>query len=440
MPRGSDDRGTFAALKVRDFALLWTGQSVSSLGDGIFTIALAIVALDIDHHPSGIALVFAARAIPSVILALIGGVVVDRAPRRLVMLSSDAIRGVSVGVIGLLIAEGSLHLWELVVMSAIFGAADSFFGPASMTIVPELLDADLLVSGNALGQMSNQLTQGLIGPALGGLVVAVIGTAWSFGVDAASFFISALSLAMLRSRVRPTREGSSLIDDARKGLRYVWTRRWLLVSIIGASFANFFGMAITVLRPLMVRETLHASALSLGLVYAAGGAAGIIAAFVVARMGRPTREVTVLWSAYAAGGVASACIAFSPNVVVVGLLTAADVGLILYGDVLWVAMMQRLVPNDVLGRVSSLVYLFAFSLGPLGILFGGLAASAFGVRPAFFYCGLIASLICVAVLFAPGVRDPERALDLSGGDAAASLRASDGANDTLETKPDGPRE
>ena len=429
MPRGSDDRGTFAALKVRDFALLWTGQSVSSLGDGIFTIALAIVALDIDHHPSGIALVFAARAIPSVILALIGGVVVDRAPRRLVMLSSDAIRGVTVGVIGLLIAEGSLHLWELVVMSAIFGAADSFFGPASMTIVPELLDADLLVSGNALGQMSNQLTQGLIGPALGGLVVAVIGTAWSFGVDAASFFISALSLAMLRSRVRPTREGSSLIDDARKGLRYVWTRRWLLVSIIGASFANFFGMAITVLRPLMVRETLHASALSLGLVYAAGGAAGIIAAFVVARMGRPTREVTVLWSAYAAGGVASACIAFSPNVVVVGLLTAADVGLILYGDVLWVAMMQRLTGLSlrVLPR-------------PLGILFGGLAASAFGVRPAFFYCGIIASLICVAVLFAPGVRDPERALDLSGGDAAASLRASDGANDTLETKPDGPRE
>jgi MFS family permease len=186
-----------------------------------------------------------------------------------------------------------------------------------------------------------------------------------------------------------------------------------------------------------VRETLHASALSLGLVYAAGGAAGIVAAFVVARVGRPTREVTVLWSAYAAGGVASACIAFSPNVIVVALLTAADVGLILYGDVLWVAMMQRLVPNDVLGRVSSLVYLFAFSLGPLGILFGGLAASAVGVRHAFFYCGIIASLICVAVLFAPGVRDPERAIDAGAPDAASS-QASRG--DAREAERDGSTE
>ena len=100
-------------------------------------------------------------------------------------------------------------------------------------------------------------------------------------------------------------------------------------------------------------------------------------------------------------------------------------------------MMQRLVPNDVLGRVSSLVYLFAFSLGPLGILFGGLAASAVGIRHAFFYCGIIASLICVAVLFAPGVRDPERAIDAGAPDAASS-QASRG--DAREAERDGSTE
>jgi DHA3 family tetracycline resistance protein-like MFS transporter len=110
--------GTFQALRVRDFALLWSGQTVSSLGDGIFTIALAIVTLDVDHQPTGIALVFAARAIPSVLLALVGGVVVDRVSRRLVMLTSDSIRGVAVGVTGLLIARGELRLWELIVVVA----------------------------------------------------------------------------------------------------------------------------------------------------------------------------------------------------------------------------------------------------------------------------------------------------------------------------------
>ena len=136
MARDVNAGGTFQALRERDFALLWSGQTVSSLGDGIFTIALAIVTLDVDHHPTGIALVFAARAIPSVLIALVGGLVVDRMSRRLVMLTSDSIRGVAVGVTGLLIARGELRLWELIVMAAIFGATDSFFGPAATTIVP----------------------------------------------------------------------------------------------------------------------------------------------------------------------------------------------------------------------------------------------------------------------------------------------------------------
>jgi len=400
--------GTFRALRVRDFALLWSGQTVSSLGDGIFTIALAIVTLEIDHHPSGIALVFAARAIPSVLLALVGGVVVDRVSRRLAMLSSDVVRGFTVGVIGLLIARGELRLWELILMAAIFGAADSFFSPASTAIMPELLSPELLVPGNALSQMSFQLTQGLIGPAIGGIVVAAIGTAWSFGFDAASFFVSALCLSLVRTRSHTKKSGQSPLEDAREGLRYVIQRHWLFFSIIGAALANFFGMApLSVLLPLFVRQTLHASALSLGLVFAAGGATGIVASLIVARMGSPRRSVSVLWIAYGASGMAIVALAFAPNVVVTILITAVEVGLMIYGDVLWFAMMQRLVPHEVLGRVSSLVFLFAFSLGPLGILFGGVAASAIGTRHALLLCGLISGLICFGVLLVPGVRDPE---------------------------------
>lgn len=311
------------ALKVRDFALLWSGGAVSSLGDGIFTVALAIVALDVDHHPSGIAFVFAARAIPSVLLALVGGVVVDRVPRRFVMISSDAVRGAAVGLTGLLIARGELRLWELIIMAATFGAADSFFSPASMTIVPELLSADLLVAGNALGQFSSQLTQGLLGPALGGLVVAAIGTAWSFGFDAASFFVSALCVLLLRSRRRPAPSEQSPMEDARAGLRYVRRHRWLWYSILGAAIANFVGITpLAVLLPLFVRQTLHGSAFALGLVFAAGGASGIVASIIVARFGSPKRFVSVLWCAYAAGGIAIAALAFSPNALVAGLLVA----------------------------------------------------------------------------------------------------------------------
>lgn len=144
----------------------------------------------------------------------------------------------------------------------------------------------------------------------------------------------------------------------------------------------------------------------------AGDATGIVASLVVARLGPPLRQITVLWLSYAASGGAIAALAIAPNVLVTALLTALEVGFMLYGDVLWFAMMQRLVPHDVLGGVSSLVFLFAFSLGPLGILFGGVAATALGVRHAIFWCGLISGLICLAMLFVPGVLDPEWVPDL----------------------------
>ena len=409
MTSKSRPSGTFRALKVRDFALLWSGQTVSSLGDGVFTIALALVALHIGHSPVDLAYVFTARAVPSVLFALLGGVVVDRVSRRRAMLSSDVVRGLAVGVVAILLARQDLRLWELIAMSAIFGAADAFFAPASMAIVPELLDDHLLVQGNALGQMSGQLAQGLIGPAAGGIIVSAIGYSWSFGIDALSFAVSGACLfAMKLRRPRAQHHGTALAE-AMQGIAYVRSQKWLVATLLGAALANFIGMTpLTVLLPLLVRNVLHASALALGLVFAAGGAAGVVASFVVARMGSPRLRVTVLWSAYAAGGVAIATMALAPNAWIVGLCSALEVGLLIYGDVLWVAMMQELVPRDVLGRVSSLVYLLAFSLGPLGILLGGVAAATIGIRETLVLSGLVSGLICVLVLFTPGVRDPER--------------------------------
>lgn len=399
----------FTALKVRDFALLWSGQTVSSLGDGIFTVALALVALRVGHRPVDLAYVLAARAVPTVVFALVGGVVVDRVPRRLAMLTSDAVRGLAVAAVAVMLARHDLRLWELIAMSIVFGTADAFFFPASSAIMPELLDGDLLTQGNALGQMSNQLTQGLIGPAIGGAVVSAIGYAWSFCLDAASFAVSAACLAAMRIRTPRAEHPGSAIADALQGISYVRSQRWLVASLLGAGLANFVGMApLTVLLPLLVRTTLHASPFALGLVFAAGGAAGVVASLIVARLGSPRLFVTVLWTAYAVGGVAMAALALAPNAVVVGLINAVGVGLLIYGDVLFFAMVQRLVPREFLGRVSSLIFLLAFSLGPLGILMGGAVAEGIGVRTTLAAGGVTSGLLCLIVLVWPGVRAPER--------------------------------
>jgi MFS family permease len=295
----------FDSIRVGDFALLWSGQSVSALGDGVFTVALAIVTLQIDAHPAALAYVFAARAVPAVCFALLGGVVVDRFSRRVAMLASDAGRGIVVGVVAVLLARGELRLWELIVMSGLFGTADAFFGPASMAIVPELLDARLLAQGNALSQMSGQLAQGLIGPAFGGAIVGAVGAAWSFGIDAISFGVSAACLSLMRLRSQGTGKRGTAVAEAKEGIQYVRSHRWLWASLLGAALANFFGIApLGVLLPVLVRTDLQGSAfaLALGLVFAAGGAAGVLASLIVAKLGSPRRMVTVMWTAYAGGG------------------------------------------------------------------------------------------------------------------------------------------
>jgi MFS family permease len=158
--------------------------------------------------------------------------------------------------------------------------------------------------------------------------------------------------------------------------------------------------------------------LELGLVYAAGGASGVLASLFVARLGSPRRQITVLWCSYALSGVAVVAIALAPNVLVTGFLEAGYVGFMLYGDVLFFAWMQRIVPHEFLGRVSSLVFLFAWSLGPLGILLGGLAATTIGVRHSIFIGGVLSAVTCLGVLFVPGVRDPEREAPTNAPDVA----------------------
>jgi DHA3 family tetracycline resistance protein-like MFS transporter len=312
-------------------------------------------------------------------------------------------------VVAVLLARHDLRLWELIVMSIVFGTADAFFFPASNAIVPELLEGPLLTQGNALGQMSGQLTQGLIGPAIGGFVVSAIGYAWSFAFDAVSFAVSALCLAAMRIRTPRSENHGTALADALQGIGFVRSHRWLLASLIGAALANFVGMApMFVLLPLLVRDTLHASPLALGFVYAAGGAAGVVASLVVARLGSPRHRVTVLWISYAAGGVAMALLALAQSAWVVGALNVGCAGLLVYGDVLWFTMLQEHVPREYLGRVSSLVYLMAFSLGPLGILLAGAVAAGIGIRVTLVIGGVVSAALCLIVLFTPGVRDPER--------------------------------
>ena len=400
-------------LRHRDFALLWAGQSVSMVGDGIFTVALALEALRLGRSAATLSFVLAARIVPAVCLLLIGGVVVDRAPRKLTMLAGDVGRGIAVGLIALAAATGAARLWQLVVMAVIFGVADAFFSPASTAIVPELLPSDLLVQGSSFAASSKQACQRLVGQALGGLLVAAGGTGFAFAADAASFAVGAACLLALSSPQRSARSSAatrpSLFAEAREGWRYCVSRRWLWIAIANHGVVNLVAVApLSVLVPLLIERVMHQSAAALGLVLSAGGLGGLTGAIVAGRIHVPGRRVTASWLACGAAGLAVTGIAIASSPLYAGVFFALLWAFATYGNALWVPIVQEQVPRDMLGRASSIEWIFSFAGTPAGIIRAGLLAARVGVRPAMFAEGIVAAFATLG-LMVPGVRDPERA-------------------------------
>jgi predicted MFS family arabinose efflux permease len=391
-------------LRDRDFRLFWTGNLVSLLGDGIFTVALALEALRVDHQPTGLAYVLAARAVVGVALSMVGGVVVDRIPRRTAMVAADLARGAAIGLIAVLVAAHAITLLDLLLMAIVVGAADALGGPAFLALIPELVPIEQITQANALNSTSSELAVNLIGPAVGGVAVAAVGTAAAFGVDAASFLVAIVCLSLLRARARPEASGKSVLAEAAEGVRYILSRRWLLILLIGAAIANLVGLGpYMVLVPVLVRHALHGSPLELGLVYASAGAAGVVASLIVARLGSPRHLLETMWAAYGSAGLFLAAVSIAPNVVVVAVLVAGSAGLVVYGDVLYFTKLQTSVPRNLMGRVSSVSYVMVGTLTPLGMTLGGLGAATVGPRATFLLSGLLAAS-CALVLLVPGAR------------------------------------
>ena len=185
------------ALRSRPFALLWGGQTISALGDGAYTPALAWQTLLLTHSSIALAAIVTATIVPRLIFLLIGGLVADRLPRRTVLFFADAGRALAVGAIAALSWTNTLALWHLIALGACFGVAGAFFLPAYRAMPPLVTPREALPSANALVELSGQIGL-LVGPLLGAALVAVTGPAAAFAFDSVSFVISAASLLAIR--------------------------------------------------------------------------------------------------------------------------------------------------------------------------------------------------------------------------------------------------
>ena len=394
------------AFRIRHFAFLWAGQTVSRLGDSLYRIALSWWVLEKTGSAAAMGAVAVFTLVPMLLFLLVGGVAVDRLPRFRIMLASDAINTCVVGLIAVLAQLGLLEVWHIYAASVVFGLAEAFFYPAYSASVPQIVPAEALPSANALTSLSWQMS-GVVGPSLGAILVALGGTAAAFGLDSLSFLVSALCLVPLRRVMLPTsaeRRGSP-VADMREGLATVLASPWLWISILVFGFINVTDAGPrNIALPFLIHDHLGLGVEALGLVASAFSIGSIAGAVAIGRLRRIRRRGPLAYGAIALGGLMIACYGLAPSLAflagcafVYGLCFSA-VGLV------WTNTLQEMVPPDKLGRVSSIDALGSFVLMPAGFAAAGWLTDSIGPVRVFLLGGVTTIALALLGLLHRGVR------------------------------------
>jgi MFS family permease len=409
-----------AALGERRFRLLFAGRAVSDLGDKLVPVALAFAVLELDSSASALGLVFAARMIPLVVLVLVGGVWADRLPRNLVMLTADGIRAVSQAVAAALLISGRAEVWHLMVLMAVYGAAQAFFDPASTGLVPETVSRPRLQQANGLLQLSRS-TANVIGPAIGGVLVATVGPGWAFAADSATFVVSAAFLALLGLGHEAREARSRFVADLVEGWREFTSRTWVWVSVTHFAFFHLLVLApFWVLTPIVADDELGGAGAYATILSAMGVGAilgGIVALRVEPRRPLATAFVLILFEV----PVYLALAAAAPVALIAALAFVSAIAFN-FANTLWNTVLQANIPVHALSRVSSYDWLGSLVFLPAGYMLAGPAAETFGVSETLVFAAAWSVASTLVVLLLEPIRGVRRLRPKPALEPATALR------------------
>ena len=373
---------------------------MSNVGDGLRIVALPLLATSITTDPRLIAGVTIAERIPWLIFILPGGAWADRFDRRVLRMRLDIARAVLMSLLVAVIALDRVSMVAIYVVAALLASAEAVVDSSSMALVPATVDhRDLERAGGRLTS-TELVTNDLVGPPLGGLLFG-LAIAAPFGIDALSFAAAALLMSMMAGSYRSGAvrvEGSALRGEIAEGFRWLWhdplLRRLATIST-ALGTASYIGNAVFVL---FARETLGLSAFGYGLLLVPGALGGIAGSLLAPRLRRYPLRLALAGSVLGSG-LTTWIMSGVSSPVAASLLAAGSLGFVMIWNVLTVALRQRVIPNDLLGRVGA-SYRFLVFLGmPFGALLGGILANQYGVRDAIFVSGSVLVFLGVSIPF-----------------------------------------
>ena len=364
----------------RDFMLLWSGQSISSLGGAISGIVFPLLVLALSHSPAAAGLAAAMFSLPYLIFSLPVGALIDRWDRKRVMILCDTGRALSVASVPIALAFNALTVWQLYLNAFIEGTLFVFFNIAEVAALARVVPKTQLPAASAQNGISESAA-GLIGPSLGGALYSALGAAVPFVFDAVSYGVSVISLALIKTRFQETRSVSAtrrnLRAEVAEGVRWVWRNpliRFMALLTGAMNFAN----AASFLLIIVLAQRLGADATAIGTILSIGSVGGLVGSLVGGQVQKRFRLGQVIPVVVWAFGLLLPLYAFAPHVLVLGVITALWMFINPIYNVVQFSYRVALIPDALQGRVNSSFRLIAFGFQPLGASLAGILIEAVG--------------------------------------------------------------
>lgn len=374
-------------IRHRDFRLLWAGQTISRVGTEISLLALPLIAIQILGATTfEVGSLTAVETLPFLLVGLPAGAWVDRMRRRRVLLVADIGRLVALGSIPVASALASVTLVQLFVVAFVTGVFTVFFDVAYQSYLPELVDHQQLVEGNAKLSASES-TAHVVGPGVGGSLIGWVGASTAVVADALSYALSFLCLIAIRTPAEEPERGknrTSLVTDIREGLRFVWRENRIRAVAFCTATSNLFsGVSAAVVLLLMTR-VLGFSGGKIGLVFAVSGVGAIVGSVIAPWLSRRFGVGPAIVLSIAFGGVGPFLVAGATGSLAPAML-ALGFGILGLSSVAYnvnqVSVRQAICPRRLQGRMNASVRFLVWGTLPVGGFLGGALGSVIGIRP-----------------------------------------------------------
>ncbi|MHC3472264.1 MFS transporter [Streptomyces sp. 7R007] len=409
----------------RNHRLLTAAAVVTNLGNNGALVATAFAVLEAGGDGGDVGLVAASRTLPLVVFLLLGGALADRLPRHRVMVAANALNCLSQAAFAALVLAGEPRLWQMMLLTALGGTGQAFFGPASEGMLMSSVGGEQASRAFAVFRMAMQ-GAALGGAALGGAMVAALGPGWVLAADAAAFAVAAGLRSLLDvSHIPPREPGGGLLTDLRDGWREFAGRPWLWGIVVQFSLANaVVGAADAVYGPLVARDHLGGAG-PWGLALGCFGAGTVAGALLMTRW-KPRRLLLAGTLCVFPLALPSAALAVpAPAGVLYAVMFLSGATVEVFG-VSWMTALHQEIPEHKLSRVSAYDWFGSIALVPVATALAGPAEQAFGRPAALWGCAVLVVVVTGAVLCVPdvrGLRRRGRGVAASGGESADAERA-----------------